>query len=1104
MSNTDDLAEQDSIKQEDLQTKTLTVKPLHRQFSTKLIALLLTIIVALALIFTLFYQQYERSRFLIDGELTPLKQQVEQLQALQKAEHLVSELLLPDRGVNLVELHSELIAVNEQLLGLESLNTHLYQQWLNANKLASDIVMRIQKSHGRNEKLRQSSIIQIQLMWNSITPLIDKKTAQQKLLFKQLKTDQVNDKLTLNRANAYISAIQQLNNLQQLKSLLAEVLTSFEQLSVNTSIENFDLLRLGVKQIFAKGNVLKTSNKTKAIVEINKQIDIFEDIVITKQRGLAKWQGYIRLAKSYQLDLKMQQNQLIKILIKPQGKTTNHVPSMLDYWRDKYNVNLTQEELSKIILLAISLSLLVFCYLLWRLREQIKIAAQQSVILVQESIDAESNDNIQANCAETKEIMQQVKSIAKPVHSEQEFQQLLQQCQTHQQLIDEQAQSSLMHTQNTNQQQLATNEQVAFHLNSELQRYKYLEVRVLSFIQQQQAKLINKPINNETSKAIQLPSLLPVYEQLKQFYLVSDMRSENTVLRLVDVNLVDEIHAVLMNKQAEQEKLNNQLYFSYDEQLLVQAKLDFRLFQQMMYLLIDIALQDGEEAQLHLDLQLKDKSDGQQLVHFVVKVRSETIEALPDLITMLIDSQTTASQESPLVDMFNILFAKQHGENIIANLIDDGFQLSFELPLAIASLPTLKEQQEDKLDTIKVMLLSSNKTLTELLEKLINSVSGQFEVLARIDSFEQQFTAKRLSKHKLNLLIVASDVAKTHMDVVTKQLNCLPTSLQPKLMVLQSSTLSLDDFGFYLQTEQLLFKDVFFQNIKELLASQANTNQLLSSEQCLQSHYLARELPIILAVHSPQKYQNFQRLLHWLGLQVHIVSHADAQSELWQTGLYGILITEFPEIALLEMASKPLVDVAVFSLTDSVPNPENKSYFDDWHIGQLVAQSPLEDLRVVLAPWLQYMKSPNDTESLVLTLPEELIEDDEAVITELVASLAEDSQEAVFDFSQYLHHQGSVELALFMLGDYGQDNHQQLDILIDAIKAKDFDKAKEGVMDLQLNAKILAASELDKLCSQWLKLLSGNDIPNNLKEVNTLLKDTRAALNAIDSYADSI
>ena len=1108
MSNTQDLAEKKPIEEENPKTQPCTAKPLHKQFSGKLAAVMITIIVALALIFALFYQQSERSRFLIDGELKPLKQQLEQLQALQKAEHLLNE-LFTDSGKNFVELQTELIGVNRQLLRLESLNARLYQEWLNANKSASDIVMRIQQNYGRNEQLKQSSIVQLQLIWFSITPIIDKEIVKKALLYKQLQAGNVNDGLTLSRANKHVSATQQLHSLQQLKILLAEALTRFEQLTIHTSMDDFNLLREDVEKIMALRNDLKTYDETKMMVEFNRQIDSFEGIVLTQQSALAKWQGYIRLAQSYQLDLKMQNNQLIQILAEPQQKISVHPSSLINDWLVKFKIHLTQKELSIILLLAIGLSLFVFCYLLWRIREQIKLTAHRSVILIHKSIITESTDDIQANCAETQKIMQQVKSITKPAHNEQEFQHLLQECKAHQQVIDEQAQVLVEYTQNTDQQRLDTDEQVAFHLEGELQRYEYLEDKVLSFIQQQQATLVNKPIKNEVMKTTPPYSLVPVYEHLKQFHLATNIRSENAVLTLADVNLVNEIQAILISKQAEQNKRSNQLYFSYDDQLLVQAKLDFRLFQQLMYSLIDITLLTCKNAQLHLHLQLQDKSAGQQLVRFVVKVKAEAMEILPDLVTLLIDDKATVSQKSPLVDIFSILFAKQHGADIIAQVIDGGFQLDFELPLAIASSHLTNKQPENKLDGIKVMVLSRNEILTELLGKFIYSTSAQFEVLARLDSFEQQVTAKRLSKHKLDVLIVDSDVAQSNIDLITQQLSGLPTSLQPKLMLLQSEELNFDDFGFYSQTEPLLFKDVFLQNIKELLVGEASTNQLLSPEQCLKHHYFASELPVILAVDSPQRYQNFQRLLCWLGLKVHVVSHADAQRELWETGLYCILFTEFSETSLLKMVNKPLVGVAVFSLTGDVPTADNDTYFDDWHFGQLVEQSTLEELSVVLTPWLKYDNSLNNPEISELIVSDDLIEEVdednyEGVITELVASLAENNKEAVFDFSRYLQHQGSVELALFMLDDYAQDNHQQLDVLIDAIKARDFDKAKGAIIDLQLNAQILAASDLEQLCSQWSKLFSGNDIPSSLKKLNLLLKETRTALTDIDIYAESI
>lgn len=423
MSNTDNGAEKKPAEQEEWQTQPLIAKALYRQFSTKLVTLLLTFIVVLTLISTLFYQQSERSRFLIEGELIPLKQQFEQLQALHKAAYLVNELLFIDSGMNFVKLQTELIAVNRQLLRLKSSNTHLYQQWLNANKSANDIVVRIQQTNERNEQLKQSSIIQLQLMWFSVTQIINKKTTQQELLFKQLQADKINDKLTLSRANAYVSAISKLHHLQQLKSLLAEVLTRFEQLTIHTNIENFDLLRLGVEQIITQRSALKIDDKTKAMVDFDQQIRTFEAIVLTEKMALVKWHSYIRLIQNHQFDLTIQNNQLIKLLAEPQEKKAIHVSGVLNDWlikiNDKFNVNVTQEALSITLLLAIILSLLFLCYLLWFLREQIKVAAQQSELLIDKNIPAENSGDVQANGAKTLEVMPQVQSLAKPAHNEQ-------------------------------------------------------------------------------------------------------------------------------------------------------------------------------------------------------------------------------------------------------------------------------------------------------------------------------------------------------------------------------------------------------------------------------------------------------------------------------------------------------------------------------------------------------------------------------------------------------------------------------------------------------------------------------------------------------------
>jgi len=1085
MSNIDGVAnhtdnESTQIQQENRNKLT----PLYQQLTHKIVVLLLTIIVIIGLVSILFYQNNAKNNALVETQLLPLTQELKQINALQKAEKLVTDLLIAGNAENFVELHSELISINRQLLQQNSSNVQLFQQWLNDSKLAEDIVSRIQGSHTRNQQLKHSSIIQLQLMLVSITPIIDNKLA-----------------------STYAKSVQQLNDLQKLKALLAQVLLSFEKLNMHTPITSFEHLRLKIEQIFIQHKQLRSDEAIKAMIDVNQQFDAFEKIVLTEQRALAKWQGYIRLTQDYQLDLKAQQQTIRKLLLTPYKVPQVGGTGIINDLLGKLDIELSDKNISVILIIAISFSLLFFFYLLWRLREQIKASAQQGVEIIKNTLLAPEK-NVIANCVETQEIMNHVQSITKPKYNEREFQELSEQYQSNQQLLAQQEQNIEQLTQCNEQLHLDSKEQIAEQLNYELQRYQLLEESIFPIMQHHQLTCFNQKILSENDDASVSTQLTFLRQQLAQFHLALEMKSDKSVLKLSDINLVDELHAILFNKQQEYQKYDNQLFISSDEKLLREAKIDFRLFQQLISLFLDITLTNCRASQLLLQVKLQDKKAGQQLVHFCAKVKTKSIDTLPNSITQLVDSQSTFFTVSPLIEVFNILFAKQHGKNIVAQLVDDGYQLSFELPLAIAT--TGDSTEKVTLESTNIMLLSSNTTLAGLVEKIVLSAKGTFERLTRIDSFNQHLTEKNLNRRKLDVLVVASDVAVNHLDLITQQINNVPHSLQPKLMVLQSKELNYERFGFYSQAEQMFCKESFLHNITNLLANNELNNQLFPCEPFAVNQTIATELPLLLAVQSPPQYQNLQRLLLWLGLQVQVVSHEAAQQTLWKTGQYSLLITEFAQTALLEMANKPIVNVGVFSLTDVIPHLDNNSYFENWHLGKLTKESTLSELIDALTPWLKqenYANEADNTEKnsdLLVSQTEYSEKSGELVITEVAQVFTENEDDAVFDFSQYLHNQGTVELALFMIDDYTQDNHQRLDALIDAIKAKNVAEAKLSIAALALNARILSAAELQSLCTKWLKLLSGTEIPSSLEKINALLKDTRMVLNEIDEYAETI
>jgi len=1092
----------------------------HQLFTHKFAALLLTLSITVGLTTFLFYQNSVENHALIENQLQPISLQLKQIKALQSANELMSQLLSGNKAENFVELHTQLIAIDNQLLQLNSSNEQLFQQWLQQNQLAEDVVSRIQGSHVRNQQLKQSSIIQLQLMIFSLTPIIDKKLTQQNSLQKQLQAEQ--GRVSFSKADAYLKTAQQLSDLQQLQDLLVKVSVSFEQLTMYSPIANFELLRLNIAQIFVQSNLLNTDSNIATMAGVNQQIETFEQIVLTEQRALAKWQGYIRLAQDYHVNLTAQQQQINQLLLAPYEPKQAEKVNVMQALLTQFNIHLSDKNITIILVVVIILLLLIFCSVLWQLRAQIRLSAQQGVAIIHGSLQQNAANIVVANCAETQAILTQMHSITKPEHNEQEFQLLSEQYQSSQLLVEQKNQNLAQLEQCNEQQKRDDKEHIGDHLSNELQRYQYLAAVTLSLLQQQQAVAFNlAPFNKDaliTNDNINLTTkLTELYQQLTQFYLVLEIQCDNSVLTLTDINLVDEIHAILFNKQKQQQYEHNQLFVSFDEQLLSQTKVDFRLFQQLISLLVDItldlpldlSLDKCQPSQFHLQLQLQDKSAGQQLVRFIVKVKKPSLETLPDLITQLLTLQSSTAVDSPLIGIFNILLAKQYGENLVAQLTDDGYQVSFELPLTIVA--SSNDSNKDSLENIAVLLLSNNNLLAQLLANNVLSAKGKFEHLARIDSFEQQVNAKHLTRQKLDLLIVASDMALTHLDLITKQISALPHSLQPKLMVLQSNELSYQQFGFYCQAEQLLCKDSFLHNIKTLLVSEQLNNQLFPSESFTKNEYIDNGLSLLLGVQSPEHSQNLQRLLQWLGFQVHIVAHQAAQQLLWQSGQYNLLITEFSQSALVEMTSKPLIKVGVFSLTTAIAQTKESSYFEHWQLGKFTKESTLAELVTGLAPWLKQVQvtentsnnhGNNNNES---TLPTDSVEDSaEIFITELAHVFTEKNSAAVFDFSQYLQHQGTVEVALFMLDDYSQSNHQQLDLLVEAIKAKNIEEAQLAISALALNAKILSAQELQFLCVKWSKLLTGSEIPSSLKKINTLLKETRVALNEIDEYAEKI
>ena len=119
-------------------------------------------------------------------------------------------------------------------------------------------------------------------------------------------------------------------------------------------------------------------------------------------------------------------------------------------------------------------------------------------------------------------------------------------------------------------------------------------------------------------------------------------------------------------------------------------------------------------------------------------------------------------------------------------------------------------------------------------------------------------------------------------------------------------------------------------------------------------------------------------------------------------------------------------------------------------------------------------------------------------------ALTSSIKEYSFNFERYLKHQGSAELAIFMLDEYTSENILLVKELSQAVAVHDGKKADDIIQALLVNARILAAENLLHLCQQWHTLLTTQGLDSCEKLQMVLLSKTKQAVDEISQHAAAI
>jgi hypothetical protein len=962
------------------------------------------------------------------------------------------------------------------------------------HKEFAGIIDKLGKNHDRNNQLKQSTIIQLQLLNDQLTSEIKDKTQQSSFLFQQINSDKLTDKVTAARAKTYTKQLTKLTKLQQLQHTLIRALLAFQQLNLQSSILNFDDISAELKQILTAFLVETALEKSV----MNTQLITLEQLLFSQQNTVAKWRSQLRLSRSYIKFIQQQQHKLQQLVnknspVKPalQLLLTDLIPLEMNHWldREKFVINHQHLQLAGIILIFI-------CYLLllgmiFKTKNRIKTYGFESIQLFTQLISCfthKDGDKITAdtlNSAENIKIAQLVQRVLetmmKPEHSETEFQQQFEEKKLSTEIISQQTNEIEEQQENIKRLTLINteqNHQKQFHDSAINEKLSNMVVRTM--LQSQSVS-----IGSGVTSVQVYRQLTRIFEWCRQSGMRDKFLSATQTLTLNDVVLHHEIDAALLNIISDAHFQRNQIFYQQDEQLLTHAKLDARLFHRLLTGVCRLSLTDLFKASLHINTRVVDKNEGQQIVRFDFSVTSKKkIIKLPELMARLLSvEQQEGVAKITENDTFTYLFLlleALHVEDRSAQLQDNGYQFSFTLPIAFADVAHENVVDEVDLKQAKFLLVSNNNNILIATKKAIESANGTLEQLAEIEHIVDRLTINSLAENKLDMVILGSDFYLASLNNMQQQIASLSENLRPKLFIMQPHyTAPLHRHGLFEQAANPLHISKFKLALHRMLTIDKSSNILLNANTFIKHQYLPTQVEVLLAVENPTAHQPLLRILQWLGLQVHVVCQSQAMIKFWCSGRYLLLFTEFAESPCIELSAGKGVRRGVFTFRENRFSAQSsQKQAEKWLFSVVPTLKEVDDLVKLLQPWLKakcsnivpiekVVEQGNAVEINQISTVQSVKTGEASLQTVLAldsATTIPDNQIPVFNLAKYASNQGSAELAVVMLDDYLADINQAMEELSQEVNEQKYSQGINSLEGLIKTSSILAAQAFTDAC----------------------------------------
>ncbi len=410
--------------------------PLYRQLSRHFYLLTLVFFVLLIAGFSLYFQQQKALNAFKYQQIPTIEKYNQQQLLLISHQRLINDLLSRKYAAELDDDYQTLIANLNNISALSSNNRQLLTQLSQSLQKQAENVTRLTESDRHSIQLKDNVIIQLTLVTDYLADLITKQTRQQQDLYRQISQGNLTNRVTATKAKTLNKLINHLQINRELQHSLITALVMFNQLDLQYDLVDFNYIQQNtehqLRYWFESASQEADANPSEsALLE---QISVLNAILFSEQSTFAKWRGQLRRINDFRIELTKQKTALRPLL----NKTLTFKPlklSVIDQQLRarlaKININLQPQHYIWLVAAIFALLSIIFILLLLSLQRKVKRFGEQSTKVVDEFV-SEGEVLTTIPGFEVQEIINAIKKLAKPRHSEADFQR---QQQQHQQYV---------------------------------------------------------------------------------------------------------------------------------------------------------------------------------------------------------------------------------------------------------------------------------------------------------------------------------------------------------------------------------------------------------------------------------------------------------------------------------------------------------------------------------------------------------------------------------------------------------------------------------------------------------------------------------------------